>query len=462
LICSITTAPLMICGWETGELCGLLKRKLHICFPSPTGPRSKQLPHRTNRKPPRSEEVQLSHQNSTPVRRYEVVALQTDIVYNAKGDHDPFGIVFALRKDEKAIRSGTLNPEPLIIRANVGDWVEITLHNRLPNRGRQEHGHPHGYPAVPVEVDVHPSSLISLHPQLLVYDVGCSDGTTVGYNPDQTVEPGKSITYRWYVDREVGVCNLWDMADLRNHRHHGAFGVLITEAKGSRYLHPETRKEIRTGSQAIISHPFLGEFREFVMIMHDGVRLVDKNGNLIIDPVVPSIPLNDLTDFEDQGSRGFNYRLERLSYRLEQNPDVSKAFSSEYHGDPATPLFLANPGDPVTVRLVCPADRARSHSFIIHGHSWLRYKDDLYSTHESVSGQNIVGSHANFQLKNGAGGLFLTPGDYLYRSGNIRWDIELGMWGIIRVLNEPGKIAPLTNDKGVQHGSRPTKTYPMS
>lgn len=27
----------------------------------------------------------------------------------------------------------------------------------------------------------------------------------------------------------------------------------------------------------------------------------------------------------------------------------------------------------------------------------------------------------------------MIPGDYLYRSGLIRWDIESGMWGIFRI-----------------------------
>ncbi|WP_197284305.1 hypothetical protein [Bacillus sp. JCM 19041] len=32
----------------------------------------------------------------------------------------------------------------------------------------------------------------------------------------------------------------------------------------------------------------------------------------------------------------------------------------------------------------------------------------------------------------------------MYRSGNIRWDIELGLWGIMRVLAEKDScLAPL-------------------
>lgn len=143
-----------------------------------------------------------------------------------------------------------------------------------------------------------PSRRISLHTQMVAYDVLGSDGATVGFNPDQTVAPGESITYRWFIDRNVGSCNLWDMADLRSHRHHGAFGMLITEQTGSVHLHPITRTPIRTSNQAIISHPLFPEFREFALFMHDGVRLVDKDGNLIIDPepifIIPEEKLKTL------------------------------------------------------------------------------------------------------------------------------------------------------------------------
>lgn len=409
-------------------------------------PRTKLLPVVSGHRPPKASNPGNPCPPGAPVRKYEVVALQTKIIYNKEGDNDPFGIIFALAQNEKAILSGKLNPEPLILRANVGECVEVNLHNKLKDRFHSEAVH--GYPGVPVEAPFPPSLRISMHPQLLVYDVRGSDGATVGFNPDQTIAPGESITYRWYVDEDLGACNLWDMADLRNHRHHGAFGVFIAEQKGSVYLDPVTRQEVNPGgSQVIVSHPLLGEFREFVLLMHDGVRLVDKNGNLIIDPEPLLVqPEEELEDFEDQGSRGFNYRAERFSHRLRRNPDVSKVFSSKFHGDPATPVFLAYPGDPVTIRFVFPADRARAHTFTIHNHTWLRNEDDVNSAFVSAKGQNTVGTHDNFNLAHGAGGLLEIPGDYMYRSGNIRWDIELGVWGIMRVLGKPNTcLAPLKN-----------------
>jgi len=412
----------------------------------PPPPRTTPLPRTTGEAPPRAEHPGCPAPADAPVRKYEVVAMQTPIIYNEAGDHDPHGIVFALAEDVEAIRSGALNPEPLILRGNVGELIEVTLYNHLFEPLRDDVVH--GYPFVPVETPFPVSNRISLHPQLLLYDVNGSDGATVGFNPDQTVGPGECITYRWYVDVEVGACNLWDMADLRNHRHHGAFGVFVGSPRGSKYLDPVTREEVRTGSQIIVSNPLLGEYREFVLAMQDGIRLVDKEGRLIIDPEpVFQEPAEELEDFEDQGSRGFNYRSERFRHRLLREPDISKVFSSKVHGDPATPVFLAYPGDPVVFRFVCPADRARAHTFVLHGHHWQRVADDMNSRHLSVRNSISIGTADDLYLDFGAGSMFGIPGDYMYRSGLIRWDVELGVWGIFRVLDEyTPLLAPLSQD----------------
>ena len=56
--------------------------------------------------------------------------------------------------------------------------------------------------------------------------------------------PGESITYRWYIDQDFGSANLWDMADIRNHRHHGAFGMLIAEPRGSEVSGSNEQREV--------------------------------------------------------------------------------------------------------------------------------------------------------------------------------------------------------------------------
>ena len=110
--------------------------------------------------------------------------------------------------------------------------------------------------------------------------------------------------------------------------------------------------------------------------------------------------------------QGFNYSSERFSHRITNITDVFKAFNSEEHGDPSTPLFMAYPGDPVTIRFVYPADRARAHTFAIHGHKFLRSQDDVNSSIISAKGFNTVGFNDDFYLIDGAGGYLQQPGDY--------------------------------------------------
>jgi len=402
------------------------------------------LPAATGRvPPPATVRTPDSAPPGAPVRRFHVVAFQTPILYNKYGDHDPHGLIFALAGDVDDILCGKRNPEPLVLRANQGDLVEIRLTSLLAPEDFHNRA-VHGYPAVKVPAFYPPSLRISLHPQLIDYDVRSSSGDTVGFNPDQTVGPGETITYRWYVDAPYGACNLWDVADLRNHRHHGAFGAFIAEPRGSIHLDPCTLEPLMSGAKAVILNPLLPAFREFVLMMHDGVRLLDKQGGLILDPQPIFGDEAEEPDTYDQGSRGFNYRTERLRNRLAEHPALSDAFSSHVFGDPATPLLEAYAGEPATVRLLTPSERRRSHTFHLHGHAWRTDALDVHAPPKSVRGQNIAGSAFDLSLIGGAGGLRELPGDYMYRSGNIRWDIELGMWGILRVHGAPcGHLPPL-------------------
>jgi len=184
------------------------------------------------------------------------------------------------------------------------------------------------------------------------------------------------------------------------------------------------------------------------MVMHDGVRLLDKNGQLIFDPVdgiiLPPDDLDaeELLDTYDQGSRGFNYRSERLINRYRKHPVLNDLFSSNVFGDPATPTFESYVGDPVTIRLVTPAERRRSHTFHLHGHRWRFDTNDMNSRLESFVGFNVAGAIRDLHLLGGAGAFGGFHGDYMYRSGNIQWDIEQGMWGIMRVHRELRKHLP--------------------
>ncbi|GAB6137454.1 hypothetical protein JCM15060_06430 [Halanaerobaculum tunisiense] len=139
-------------------------------------------------------------------------------------------------------------------------------------------------------------------------------------------------------------------------------------------------------------------------------------------------------DPEDQGMKAFNLRSEPFLHRIQENQNVNQVFSSLIHGDPATPVFNVNTGDPITIRLAMPADKRRAHSFLLHNHLQRQQQRDNNSDIIEVQGTVTIGREYNKPMLSGAGGLLTSPGDFMYRSGLIRWDIESGMWGIVRVL----------------------------
>lgn len=412
---------------------------------------SRPLPECTGKKPPPAKKATLLPAKG-PIRTFDIVAFQVPITYNDFGDHDPYGIIFALQEDMEDILQGKKKPEPLVIRANVGDTVDVTLTSKLKFDLFPFKDGIYPYPEVKEQAFYPPSLRISLHPQLVDYDVQTSAGETVGFNGDQTVGPGEKRTYRWYVDSQLGACGLWDMADIRNHKSQGAFGAFIAEPRGTEYVDPYTLKPVRSGANVILRNPLLPDVREYVLLIHDGVRLLDQKDELIIDPIdgillpPPDLDKEDLVDTYDQGSRGFNYRSERLINRYNKNPVLHKLFSSIVFGDPATPVFEAYTGDPVTIRLITPAERRRSHTFHLHGHRWLFDVKDMDSRVESFVGHNVAGGLRNLQLLGGAGAIGGYSGDFMYRAGNIRWDLEQGMWGIMRVHKEIQKYLPPINE----------------
>ena len=358
------------------------------------------------------------------VRRYEVAAVQTKLVYNRYGDHDPDGLIFVPLEDVDLVLAGKYTPKPLILRANVGDWLEVTLHNVWdPNRPVPYFD----YPTVPLELRHKPSNRVSLNPQFLRYDPVCDSGINVGYNSrEQTVGIGESKRYLWKADREYGACILQSFGDMRNHRYHGLFGAVIVEPAGAQWYENFTKKENPFAEQAVITVPGTESFREYVLFIQNGIRLLDAQGNLIQTAAADS---EEPVEAEDTGEKGYNYRSERFANRLARDARIWKVFSSRVHGDPATPVWKAYSGDRVIFRTMMPADKPRNVSLTIHGHLWREQPQDALSREIPIQGGISVGNRFDMELKGGAS----SPGDYLYRSGSFGWDVESGMWGIFRV-----------------------------
>ena len=366
-------------------------------------------------------------------RRFRVVAERRPVVYRERDLIDPFGTVYRLEAFAHPGQSWTKVPppdpyapiEPLILRCHKGDWVQIDLRNDLPLGLRPE---PFA-PEVPVEACDRPvSSRVSMHADLLRYDMRKSDGANVGRNPIQTAEPApvvpggawpggnpadRTARYLWYADRDVGPVLLQDMADFRNHRHHGLVGALIVERQGDDV-------SAWHGSRATLTPAGGKATEEAVLILQDGLRLFfHGNPNFPIpdEPNLVDDPGGDRPDVEDQGQKGFNYRSE---------PTGAPWWMAI--PNPATPVFDIPTGSRVRFHLVGGADKPRNYSFTIHDHAWVaKHMSEAGRRVGSVSGVT-TGWVETFE--------FLAadvPADYAYRTGMLKWSLAQGLWGIMRL-----------------------------
>ncbi|HEX2729193.1 MAG TPA: Ig-like domain repeat protein [Rubrobacteraceae bacterium] len=430
-----------------------------------TTPESTATGPATSTTPPESTAPGTACPTGAPVKKYEVVAMQAKLKYNKDGDNDPHGLIYALAADAAAIKDGTKKPEPLVLRANEGDCIEVGLSNRLTPAWLSDHGNAGtaGDPTLPTEpVEGTKSGLrVSLHPQLVKYDVRGSDGSAVGYNRDQTVAPGDRKLYRWYADDvspgEIGTTNLTDFGDVRGHRHHGLFAGLNIEPKGATYNDPVTGEQIKSGVSADIRVPGPdNDFREFTTFFQDGLNLHDSTGAPIKDepdhPPTPEEPVPAGLDAEDQGEKGFNYGSSPFDHRLpaeQMSPDgihplprdgrsMADVFSSKIHGDPDTPIFRSYAGDPMKMRVLQGSDKPRQHSFQISGQSWKAQPNDPNSHLIGTQGGISVGRTFNLNLSP-----FGSAGDYRYGCGVGFHHLSGGLWGIMRVYQPPSAAAGL-------------------
>lgn len=406
-----------------------------------------------------------------PTREFHVVAERRKLVYRDRGTDliDPLALVYRVTKEKRPGESKWRNIvkpkriEPLVLRCREGEVLKVTVENKLPKKMRAEKCAPE------VPVDVHPekrpvSTQVSMHADLLQYDVRSDDGANIGQNPIQSIGRGNARTYTWYAapppgqhgnaGEPLGPLLLQDMADFRNHRHHGLIGAIIVEANDATPLAvPQgdatagsSAQEAWHGTRATVTRDDDAErFEEVVLLLQDGVRLFKKGNEN--HPVPDSPDGEDDFEHEDQGQKAFNYRSELLG-------DFDPSAPRDILGidDPATPIWLVPQGKEVHLHLVGACDKPRSHSFTIHGVTWPewrfppqeqqgdagdgQYGDDECNGYAQGQEENRVASESAI-TSGTVRTLKFTPehsGDHAYRSGMLRWDVHAGLWGIIRVV----------------------------
>jgi manganese oxidase len=363
----------------------------------PTGPGFPQLT-RTGAAPPAAAGAGNPCPSGAPARGYAVSVFPKPLPM--AGTADANGVIYALTSDEAAIQNGTLPIVPLAIRANAGDCVSITLRNDTAKRAGLSLG-------------------------LLPADPQGSAGAAIGFDPDSSVAPGQSYTYRFWADRELGTSLFMNWAN-ESSIIHGAFGALIVEPSGSTYTSITNNATLSSGLLANVRAPS-GKFREFVALMQDNAPQIGRS-IMDYDSNVPG------------GVSAINYRAAPLDPRLGVNADPSLVFSLAVQGDPPTTLMRAYPGDPVRFRVGVPF-AANLHAFALDGHSWPLEPgmpgSQVISDRTITSGETI-----DARLVGGAGGPIGAPGDYLYLDHRFPFT-RAGMWGIFRVYatTQPDLVA---------------------
>lgn len=351
------------------------------------------------------------------VRVYDIEAISLPIVYNKFGDHDPNGLMYVLKQDSKRIQQKarelfalpTPQPceevQPLVIRANVGDTVQINFENKLNRRA-------------------------SIHVQGLSYNVLNSDGANVGFNPDTTTD--RRIRYIWKADKE-GVYLFSDMADTRSNDQgtnvHGLFGAIIVEAAGSFWSDPISGKPLDSGLFADIYHPAKPAFREYAVFFHDELEINTKDGQPPIDPHT-GLP---------NGTTAISYRAEPMRNRLPldhhgDHTDTAEdiSMSSWAYGDPAPPILKAYVGDPSKIRLIHGGVQ-ETHVFHLHNHQWRLEPDDPKSTiidSISISPQECY----TLDILYGAGSFNGMIGDAIFHC-HLYPHFHEGMWTLWRIFD---------------------------
>jgi hypothetical protein len=249
-----------------------------------------------------------------------------------------------------------------------------------------------------------------------------SSGVDVGYNPEQTVAPGATKTYRYYVDdRKLGSVLVDDMG-APDSGQLGLYGAIEVAPQGATFTDPTTGTPMSTGAAVDVHVPGAQGYRDFTIAMADQ------------DPIIGGSFMPYPIDVKDPAL--INYRA------VTGRGDDANTFSSRVHGDPATPILKAYAGDPTKVHFLVAPGSEQMHVFNLGGQYWPF--DPEIPDSQAIRSQGL-GPYETFdaEITGGAGGLARTRGDFFY--GDLRRPFtQAGMWGLMRVMSDPScPIRPL-------------------
>lgn len=409
---------------------------------------------------------------------------------------DPDGMLFVLNEHKADVFAGTRPAEPLAIRSNVGDCVEITFTSEIPDGPLNNNW-----------------SKVNIHSHFVQFDTQASDGVISGFSYEQSVRP--YATENRFLTEPANANNDKIHVNHTNRLREGIWigvglgkGTCGTNAQGQPVPCTEVRKITKItpeggGINIKLDKPLernhaVGEAVgvEFVrynwysdvdfgtVFFHThveskdwdhglfGAHIVEPKGSTYHDPVTGAqIRAGTIADIRVSGTAGQpvaagvngSFR-EFMLFLHNQNPVVGQfdlgggtinlraepwslrpgdpgyRFSSVTHGDPFTSEVRAYVGDPVVFRGMGLVEKLGG--IRVTGH---RFNIERNNASSDLRDTTFIGisERYDFALEGGAGGPKGYPGDYMYYSTNAK-DFEAGAWGLLRVYDTAqGDLQPL-------------------
>jgi len=348
---------------------------------------------------PRQPSSQVCPANA-PKQTFDVSAIDLALPMLGGGQ----GKIFALEHQIDGLRRGDIEPQPLVLRANVGDCILVRLTNET--------------------VD----GPVSFHADNLAYDPLESMGIAAGFNPPQTVAAGETRTYTFYAHPEIGetTAMVRDWGNVLENPRLGLYGAVIVGPTGASYSDPVTGENVSDGWRVDVHPPSGSSYRDFAIFMQDEDEVIGTH----------------LMPYSEAVARvsALNYRLAPLAPRLAANPAASLVFDPAIHGDPATPVLEAYAGDGMRIHVLVPVSE-QAQVFSIEGHDW-PLEPGLVGTNMLSSVQVGALEAITAVIESGAGGRSSLPGDYLYGDHREPYR-EAGLWGLLRVYGQSQEDVPL-------------------
>ncbi|KIY42784.1 hypothetical protein TZ03_01015 [Pseudomonas sp. 10-1B] len=339
--------------------------------------------------------------------------------------HDPTAILYVRKADLDPV-TGKLKAgvpvEPLVLRANAGDCINITLENRLPlvmpdlpnfavMQGTVKRDRYSAQGSTTFNNNLmRASSHVGLHAQLLAYDVTKSDGFNVGSNLVQTVPPRvgnsgawPSRTYQYYAGHlqragqpsasqlgrnvdvieatpiEFGGLNLMPADPIKQPQKGLVAAMSVLPAAAT------WQEDGASRASATVQPRDGASYRDFAMVWQKSLNMRWASGAPVenMSSEGPGVP----NDPKDNSDMAINYKSEPLWYRFARAPDTPfgqvggnglgavanahMAYSNALvGGDPVTPILRVKPGQPFRTHVLMPSGGSRGATFQLDGHVW--------------------------------------------------------------------------------------------